>query len=125
MATPALESAAKSIAPRCKLASISRMAGYDHQPDGAWDEYEWERFLQQQDHKTEKYMELLEKYLDDPQRDQIIAREMGWTQLLDGSDWSEEVDALLRRKRAARMEKRDVQPNDASKSTAFIAPLLP
>jgi hypothetical protein len=71
------------------------MAGYDHEPDRAWDEYDWERFLQQQDHKTEKYMELLEKYLDHPQRDQIIAREMGWTQLLNGDDWTDEVDALL------------------------------
>jgi len=59
------------------------MAGFDHQPERAWDEYDWERFLQQQDHKTEKYMELLERYLDDPNRDQIIAREMGWTQLLE------------------------------------------
>lgn len=71
------------------------MPGYDHEPDRAWDEYDWERFLQQQDQKTEKYMELLEKYLDHPQRDQIIAREMGWTQLVNGEDWSEEVDALL------------------------------
>jgi hypothetical protein len=71
------------------------MGGFDHEPERAWDEYDWERFLQQQDHKTEKYMELLEKYLDDPQRDQIIAREMGWTQLLDSKDWSAEVDALL------------------------------
>ena len=71
------------------------MAGFDHQPERAWDEYDWERFLQQQDHKTEKYMELLERYLDDPNRDQIIAREMGWTQLLDGRDWTQEVDALL------------------------------
>ncbi len=71
------------------------MPGYDQEPDRAWDEYEWERFLQQQDHKTEKYMELLEKYLDHPQRDQIIAREMGWSQLLEGDDWSDEVDALL------------------------------
>jgi len=60
-----------------------------------WDEYDWERFLQQQDQKTEKYMQLLETYLDDPQRDEIIAREMGWTQLLDAKDWSAEVDALL------------------------------
>src|SRR5438876_10498326 len=71
------------------------MAGFDHEPERAWDEYDWERFLQQQDHKTEKYMDLLEKYLDDPQRDQIIAREMGWTQLLESKDWSAEVDALL------------------------------
>jgi hypothetical protein len=74
------------------------MSGYEHEPDRVWDEYEWERFLQQQDHKTEKYMELLEKYLDHPQRDQIIAREMGWTQLLneeEGEPWSDEVDAML------------------------------
>lgn len=71
------------------------MAGYEGESERMWDEYDWERFLQQQDHKTEKYMELLEQYLDDPQRDQIIAREMGWTQLLDANDWSTEVDALL------------------------------
>ncbi|HEY0369771.1 MAG TPA: hypothetical protein VGC85_09260 [Chthoniobacterales bacterium] len=71
------------------------MPDYDHEPERAWDEYEWERFLQQQDQKTEKYMELLEKYLDHPQRDQIIAREMGWTHLVNSEDWSEEVDAML------------------------------
>src|SRR4051795_409704 len=74
------------------------MAGYDPESERQWDEYQWERFLQQQDRKTEKYMELLEKYLDHPQRDQIIAREMGWTYLLneeENDSWSEEVDAML------------------------------
>src|ERR1700756_3325067 len=71
------------------------MSAYEPEPDRVWDEYDWERFLQQQDHKTEKYMELLETYLDHPQRDQIIAQEMGWTQLLEPKDWSAEVDALL------------------------------
>jgi hypothetical protein len=74
---------------------MESMPGYEREPDHTWDEYDWERFLQQQDHKTEKYMELLEKYLDDPQRDQIIAREMGWSQSLGQNDWSDEVDALL------------------------------
>jgi hypothetical protein len=81
------------------------MSGYEPEPDRVWDEYEWERFLQQQDHKTEKYMELLEKYLDHPQRDQIIAREMGWTQLLneeENDSWSEEVDAMLAEEATAR-----------------------
>ena len=73
------------------------MSGFEHEPERAWDEYDWERFLQQQDHKTEKYMELLEKYLDDPRRDEIIAQEMGWTHLLDGKDWTAEVDALMDR----------------------------
>lgn len=43
-----------------------------------WDEYQWERFLQQQDRKTEQYFQLFEKYQDHPDRDEIIAREMGW-----------------------------------------------
>ena len=71
------------------------MPSYDREPERAWDEYDWERFLRQQDQKTEKYMELLEKYIDDPQRDEIIAREMGWSQLLDDKGWDAEVDALV------------------------------
>jgi len=71
------------------------MAGYEGGSERMWDEYDWERFLQEQDRKTEKYMQLVETYLDDPQRDEIIAREMGWTQLLDAKDWSTEVDALF------------------------------
>src|SRR5260370_21634232 len=71
------------------------MADFEGEREGIWDEYDWERFLQQQDQRTEKYMELLEKYIDDPQRDEIIAREMGWTQILSDGDWSAEVDALL------------------------------
>ena len=67
------------------------------EPDNIWDEYDWERFLQEQDRKTEKYMELLERYIDDPNRDQIIAREMGWTHLLDkeGREWVDNVDSLF------------------------------
>ncbi len=47
-------------------------------------------------------MELLEKYLDDPNRDQLIAREMGWHHLLDenGKDWSEDLDDLFTRQHA-------------------------
>src|SRR4029077_4692774 len=71
------------------------MSGYEPEPDRVWDEYEWERFLQQQDHKTEKYMELLEKYLDHPQRDQIIARERGSPTRRQNDEWSDEVDARL------------------------------
>lgn len=66
----------------------------NEEPEKIWDEYDWERFLQQQDRKTKRYMELLEKYLDDPNRDQIIAREMGWYHLLDeeGRSWADDVD---------------------------------
>jgi hypothetical protein len=76
------------------------------EPDNIWDEYDWERFLQQQDRKTEKYMELLERYIDDPNRDQIIAREMGWYHLLDkdGEKWAEAVDSLFEEENAASEE---------------------
>ena len=71
------------------------MAGYNPESERQWDEYQWERFLQQQDQKTEKYMELLEKYLDHPERDQIIAREMGWTQLLSEEEWSDDIESEI------------------------------
>src|SRR5438552_6347451 len=95
------------------------MAGFDHQPERAWDEYDWERFLQQQDHKTEKYMELLERYLDDPQRDQIIAREMGWTQLLSGDTWSDEVDALLAEESISEENEASVPENNTPPADGF------
>src|SRR5262245_10533300 len=88
------------------------MAGNWGEPEQLWDEYDWERFLQQQDGKTEKYMQLLETYLDDPRRDEIIAREMGWTQLLDPNDWSAEIDALLNESAA------DEGDSDADNSSA-------
>lgn len=65
------------------------MADYED-PQEVWDEYEWERFLQQQDRNAEKYFGLLEEYMDHPDRDEIIAREMGWT-----SHSSEEDDDEL------------------------------
>jgi hypothetical protein len=101
--------------------NYKHMSGYEPEPDRVWDEYEWERFLQQQDHKTEKYMELLEKYLDHPQRDQIIAREMGWTQLLneeESDSWSDEVDAMLAEEASSR-EGGDTQQESAAFTDGF------
>lgn len=63
----------------------------DFEPEEVWDEYVWERFLQEQDRNTEKYFKLLETYMDHPNRDEIIAEEMGWSvfetaEELDDSD---------------------------------------
>jgi hypothetical protein len=87
----------------------------DDQPEKVWDEYDWERFLQQQDRKTEKYMELLERYIDDPNRDQIIAREMGWEHLLDkeGQDWADNVDSQFAEEIAAQSEEEEDDDADA------------
>jgi hypothetical protein len=69
----------------------------DSHSENAWDEFRWERFLQDQERRTEKYMELLEKYMDHPQRDEIIAEEMGWKHMLSGDsrEWEDEVDAAF------------------------------
>ncbi|OAI43057.1 hypothetical protein AYO41_02950 [Verrucomicrobia bacterium SCGC AG-212-E04] len=67
------------------------------QPGRPWDEYDWERFLQQQDRKTDEYLRLLEKYADHPDRDAIIAKEMGWDDLEDesGHDWGNDLDEIF------------------------------
>lgn len=51
-----------------------------HRPpeDKEWDEFDYEKLLRESDARTDKYMELLDRYGDDPDRDHIIAREMGW-----------------------------------------------
>jgi hypothetical protein len=59
---------------------------YDPEDDKPMDEFEWERFMKKADARTEKYGELLEKYMDHPDRDQIVAREMGWDRLADDLD---------------------------------------
>jgi hypothetical protein len=61
------------------------------EPEEAWDEYTWERFLQEQDRNTEKYFQLLELYLDHPDRDEIIAEQMGWSPL-DLDEAEEDTD---------------------------------
>ena len=68
----------------------------DFQPEEVWDEYVWERFLQEQDRNTEKYFRLLETYMDHPNRDEIIAEEMGWSiyeASVDDEDEDEEQEA--------------------------------
>ena len=60
-----------------------------------WDEYQWERFLQEQDRNTEKYFNLLEKFVDHPERDELIAREMGWDACADDSEIEEFADLNL------------------------------
>ena len=51
-----------------------------------WDEFKWEEFMKEQDRKVDRYMELFYRYQDDPNRDDIIAREMGWKWLLGSND---------------------------------------
>ena len=52
-----------------------------------WDEHRWEEFFRESDKQTEKYSRLLDKYMDHPDRDRLIAEEMGWNHILDEDDY--------------------------------------
>ncbi len=65
----------------------------DSHADDPWDEFRWERFLQEQEQRTEKYMELFDKYMNHPQRDEMIAKEMGWKHIVeDEAEWEDDFD---------------------------------
>ncbi|MCD6049027.1 MAG: hypothetical protein K0Q55_430 [Verrucomicrobia bacterium] len=53
----------------------------EHRPpeDKEWDEFDYEKFMKESDARTDKYMELLDKYGDDDAAEEKIAKEMGWT----------------------------------------------
>ena len=57
-----------------------------------WDEFRCEELLRESDAHGDKYRRLLEKYLDHPDRDRIIAHEMGWSWLEEALD--EEAQTL-------------------------------
>jgi len=81
-----------------------------------WDEFRSEQSLRNSDMVGEKYRALLKKYMDHPDRDRIIAHEMGWTWLEEAlgaqargatqDDLDEEEDELLE------MEAYDETPPD-------------
>ena len=50
------------------------------------DEFEWELFLRASDRRGTKLGELMEKYSDDPNRDRLIAQEMGWSHIVEMLD---------------------------------------
>ena len=52
--------------------------------DRPWGEEKWEDFMRESDLRSARFGEIFETVRDDPDRDRIIAREMGW-------DWLEEA----------------------------------
>lgn len=64
-----------------------------------WDEHDFEKFLRESDARTDKYMELLDKYGDSDEAEERIAKEMGWDRELSPESeeerraWIEEMNA--------------------------------
>jgi hypothetical protein len=63
-----------------------------HEP---MNEFEWERNLREMDAMTDRFSKVLEKYLDHPDSERCIAREMGWTWLLDAMPVQDEENGEL------------------------------
>lgn len=62
---------------------------FDPADELSMDEFQWEKFMKESDVRTDKYSKLLDKYMDHPDRDRIVAREMGWTwveEMMDAED---------------------------------------
>jgi hypothetical protein len=72
------------------LFSVEDLFSDDDDDDWEMDEFEWEKQLKESDAMTERYGELLKKYMDDPNREAIIAREMGWSWLEDALEDEDE-----------------------------------
>lgn len=65
--------------------AIEQQQSGQKDPQAEWDEHDYEKFLKESDARTDKYMELLDKYGDSDEAEAKIAKEMGW-------DRSEEED---------------------------------
>lgn len=57
--------------------------------DKEWNEFDYEKLLRESDARTDKYLELLDKYEDHPDRERLIAIEMGWNWEDDREDGEE------------------------------------
>lgn len=64
-----------------RLTDALAASKHEPPPDKEWDEFDYEKFMRESDARTDKYGELLDKYMDHPDREKLIAREMGWTRL--------------------------------------------
>jgi hypothetical protein len=70
--------------------AIERQQKGQKDPEKKWDEHDYEKFLKESDARTEKYMELQDKYGDSGEAEEKIAEEMGWTRELTEEEAEQE-----------------------------------
>lgn len=61
---------------------------WDERGDLAWNEFDWERYLREQDESIHRYLRLYEAAKDSPDRIDTVAEKMGWGQ----DEWSDDSD---------------------------------
>src|SRR5437867_11425 len=59
-------------------------------PEAEWNEHDYEKFMKECDARTDKYLELVEKYGDSDEAEAQIAKEMGWDREDDGEGGEKE-----------------------------------
>ena len=77
-------------------------------PEEPWDEHDYEKFLKESDARTDKYMELLDKYGDSDEAEATIAKEMGWDRELTEEE--------------AKLEEQRIEEMNAACEAALNAP---
>ncbi len=79
-----------------KLNKALEAAKVEFREDKEWNEFDYEKFMKESDARTDKYMELVDKYQDHPDADSIIAQAMGWESPVQSGDESDEEEAAGR-----------------------------
>jgi hypothetical protein len=65
---------------------------YDPEDDRPMSEAEWEKMMKESDLRAARFGELLETLIDHPDRNQLVAREMGWNELADALEEKEAAE---------------------------------
>ncbi|MBM3876522.1 MAG: hypothetical protein FJ386_07365 [Verrucomicrobia bacterium] len=76
-----------------KVTEALERARHEPPEDKEWDEFDYEKLMRESDARTDKVMELMDKYRDHPDREKIIAREMGWEKLEEALEARERAES--------------------------------
>lgn len=79
-------------------------------PKAEWNEHDFEKFLKESDARTDKYMELQEKYGNSDEAEEKIAREMGWLKELTPEEAEEERHRIEEMNRACEEALNEPEP---------------
>lgn len=79
-------------------------------PEEEWDEHDYEKFMKESDARTDKYMELLDKYGDSDEAEEKIAKEMGWAQDLPPEEEEKESREIEEMNRACEEARNEPPP---------------
>ena len=82
-------------------------------PEAEWNEHDYEKFLKESDARTDKYLELQEKYGDSEEAEEKIAKEMGWLKELTPEEAEEERQRIEEMNRACEEALNEPPPEPA------------